>query len=269
MTKKKNKVKELTLDMKYNFYENSVQNVEGEVDNITKIFKENCDYEPRLLREDFCGTGMLACEWVKQSKEHTAIGIDLDPEPIKIGKERHWSKLSPEEQKRVTYVEGNVLDAHQKADMIVAFNFSYFIFKKRKQLVEYFSAVRKGLKKDGLFLIDLFGGPECQTLLEEETEYNKFSYYWDCQKFNPITNECLYAIHFKPKGGKKFKNVFTYDWRMWSLPELREILEDAGFSKTVAYWEGEDEDGDGDGNFFKAEEAENCESWVTYIAAKP
>ena len=56
---------------------------------------------------------------------------------------------------------------------------------------------------------------------------------------------------------------------MWSIPELREILEDAGFSRTVAYWEGEDDDGDGDGNFYISNKEDNCESWVTYIAAIP
>ena len=56
---------------------------------------------------------------------------------------------------------------------------------------------------------------------------------------------------------------------MWSVVEIREILEEAGFSKTVAYWEGTDEDGDGDGNFYQSEEEENCESWVTYVAAIP
>ncbi len=45
-------------------------------------------------------------------------------------------------------------------------------------------------------------------------------------------------------------------------------MEEAGFSKTVGYWEGEDEeDGSGDGEFFATDEAENCDAWVTYIAA--
>ncbi len=42
---------------------------------------------------------------------------------------------------------------------------------------------------------------------------------------------------------------------------------EAGFTKTVAYWEGEDGDGSGDGEFYRSEREENCESWVTYIMA--
>lgn len=268
MTKKK--VKELTLDMKYTFYEKSVQNTEAEVDNLNKFYEEAYGKKPYILREDFCGTGMLMCDWVRQSGEHQAFGLDLDPEPIAIGKDRHYSKLNDEQKSRVEYIEANVMNpSSRKADIVVAFNFSYFIFKKRKQLVEYFTSVRKSLNKEGVFLLDLFGGPECIMPLEEETEYNKFSYFWDCQKFNPITNECLYAIHFKPKGGKKFKNVFTYDWRMWSVPELREILEEAGFSQTFCYWEDDDEDGDGSGEYYRSEDEENCESYVVYLAALP
>ena len=57
----------------------------------------------------------------------------------------------------MNYVEGNVLDDYPfKADVTVAFNFSYFIFKTRKQLVEYFKKVREGLKDDGVFFLDLF-----------------------------------------------------------------------------------------------------------------
>jgi cyclopropane fatty-acyl-phospholipid synthase-like methyltransferase len=266
----KKKVKDLTLDMKYTFYEKSVQNTEAEVDNLNKFYEEAYGKKPYTLREDFCGTGMLMCDWVKQGKKYEAIGLDLDPEPISIGKERHLSKLTKQEQSRVDYIQANVMEPNaRKSDIIVAFNFSYFIFKKRAQLIEYFSAVRKSLNKEGLFLLDLFGGPECQMPLEEETEYSKFSYFWDCKKFNPITNECSYSIHFKPNHGKKFRDVFTYDWRMWSVPELREILEEAGFSESHCYWEGDEDDGTGNGEFHRSEQEDNCESYVVYLAALP
>ena len=101
----------------------------------------------------------------------------------------------------------------------------------------------------------------------DEIDHGDFKYYWECQKFNPLNNHCRFAIHFKRKGEKKRKDVFVYEWRMWGMNELKDILLEAGFSKCVSYWEGEDEDGDGDGNFFVTEEADNCDAWVTYIAA--
>ena len=77
-------------------------------------------------------------------------------------------------------------------------------------------------------------------------------------KFNPINNHCTFAIHFKRDGEKKRKEVFVYDWRMWTMSELRDILIEAGFSKTVAYWEGDDDEGGGNGEFYPSEEEENC-----------
>ena len=99
-------------------------------------------------------------------------------------------------------------------------------------------------------------------------KHDGFKYFWECQMFNPMTNNCRFAIHFKKKGEKKRKDVFVYEWRMWFMSELRDVMEEAGFSKTVGYWEGDDEeDGSGDGNFFPTDDAENCDAWVTYIAA--
>ncbi len=166
------------------------------------------------------------------------------------------------------YVKGNVLDSYDfKSDIVVAFNFSYFIFKERRELLSYFKQVREGLSSEGAFFIDLFGGKEARQELVEETEHEEHSYYWDCDFYNPITEEVMYYIHFKTSDGKKHEKVFTYDWRMWSMSELRDLLYDAGFKTVLSYWEGDDGEGGGDGQFYVTEEGENCESWVTYLAA--
>ena len=51
-------------------------------------------------------------------------------------------------------------------------------------------------------------------------------------------------IHFKFPDKTKIKNAFTYNWRLWTMVEIRELLSEAGFANVVVYWEGEDEDGD-------------------------
>jgi SAM-dependent methyltransferase len=260
---------ELTLKEKYDYYESSVQNPKQELKTLLKMHRHLSKETPRVLREDFCGTGYLACEWVKLSPENKSYGIDLDLEPINIGKERHYSRLNKEQKTRMQYIQADVTKGISKdADIIVAFNFSYFIFKTRSQLLKYFKSVRKGLKKDGVFYIDLFGGPDSYKVLEEMRELDGYNYYWDCQKFDALTNECLFAIHFKPDGRKKMKNVFTYDWRMWGIAELKDILTDAGFKTVQSFWEGEDGKGEGNGIFKPTNHAEQCEAWVTYLAAK-
>lgn len=256
---------------KFKMYEISVQCQESDIDFVNDNYQKIYGKSPFTLREDFAGTAALACDWVKQSPAHRSWAIDLDPEPFAYGKVNHFSKLTDNQKDRVTFIEGNVLETQSyKTDVIVAFNFSYFVFKKRKELLEYFKKVREGLNPEGMFVIDLFGGTEAREAMVEETEHDNFSYFWDCESYNPITHECKYAIHFKiHRENKKYHNVFNYDWRLWGIAELREVMEDAGFKKTRAFWEGDDEDGGGDGNFYVTEVGEPCESWVTYIVATP
>jgi hypothetical protein len=117
--------------------------------------------------------------------------------------------------------------------------------------------------------MDCFGGSECYEANEEETDHEDdgFSYFWDQDSYNPITNEAQFYIHFQRDGETKREKVFSYDWRLWSIPELRDILTDVGFKKTTIYWEGTDENGEGDGVYTPTEQGEDCESWVAYIIA--
>ena len=233
-------------------------------------FKRFYKRSPFIFREDFCGTGAMSCEWVKADKRRQAFGIDLDPEPVEMGKVRHFSKLNKSEQKRMHYMLKDVMTVKTpKVDVVCAFNFSYFIFKERKTLLKYFKAVRKSLNKEAVFFLDIFGGPESQELVTDEKKLKNLTYFWECQMFNPFTHDCTFAIHFKDAKGKKHKNVFTYEWRFWTMPEIRDILKEAGFSKTVAYWEGDDKNGNGNGVFTPNEGPENCAAWVSYIAALP
>jgi len=258
----------LTLEQKYDYYERSVQNPDGEVEFMHEEYKRFYGRSPSIFREDFCGTGAMSCSWVKQHTKYEAYGVDLDSEPLKMGEKRHFSKLNKQEQKRMHYLQKNVLTVKTPlADVICAFNFSYFIFKNRKDLLKYFKTVRKSLKKQGVFFLDIFGGPESQKLITDTKKVGDITYYWECQHFNPFTHDCTFAIHFKDPKGKKHNNVFTYNWRFWTMPEIRDILIEAGFSKTVAYWEGDDEDGGGDGIFSPTEDTENCDAWVSYVAA--
>lgn len=258
----------LSLQQKYDYYERSVQNPESEVTFMFDEFKRFRGRAPLSFREDFCGTGAMSCEWVKLAKQGEAYGLDLDPEPLKMGVERHYSKLTAGEKKRMHYLQEDVMTAKtQSMDVVCAFNFSYFIFRNRKELLKYFKAVRKAMNKQGVFFLDIFGGPESQKLVTDKRKMGNITYFWECQQFNPFTHECTFAIHFKDPKGKKHENVFTYKWRFWTMPEVRDLLIEAGFAKTVVFWEGDDDEGGGNGEFAPAEDAENCDAWVCYVAA--
>ena len=74
----------------------------------------------------------MSCEWVKANEQNTALGVDLDPEPLNYGRRHHLVKLSPTQRKRINLIQKNVLSVKApKVDLIIACNFSYCIFKDR------------------------------------------------------------------------------------------------------------------------------------------
>lgn len=256
---------------KYALYKASVQSPETDVEYLRDTYKEHKKRLPTTLREDFCGTHAICCEWVKLSPKLKAIGVDLDPEPIEYGQKNYQSELSEDQRDRIQIVNMNVLEKGlPKADVIAALNFSYFIFKSRSVLKTYFENCLKSLNKDGILVVDCFGGSACMESNEEETEFEDedFSYFWDQDLFDPVNNYALFHIHFKRKGEKKRTKLFTYDWRMWSIPEIREIMLEAGFKKAHVYWEGTTKDGEGDGEFKITTKGEECESWVSYVVGE-
>jgi hypothetical protein len=115
--------------------------------------------------------------------------------------------------------------------------------------------------------MDLFGGYEAFEELKEEREVDDFTYIWHQAKYNPVNGDYCCKIHFKFKDGSQLKNAFVYDWRLWTLPELTEMITEAGFTPTV-YWEGTDEDGEGDGVFKPTTEGEADAGWIAYLVAE-
>jgi SAM-dependent methyltransferase len=253
----------------HELYEKSVQNVEHEVEFLQTTFREIRGRTAYLFREDFCGTASLSCEWVRQGGDFQAIGVDIDPSVLEWGRQNRVSRLSHADRARVSLIEGDVMSTDTpQVDVLAAFNFSYFIFDTRDRLREYFRRSYDALKDDGVFFVDLFGGPEAQQELKEKTKYKRFTYIWHQAEFHPVTNYLRCHIHFRFKDGSKLKKAFTYEWRLWSAPEIREVLAEAGFRKSTLYWEGEDEDGEGNGEFTPEEKGDADLAWIAYIVAE-
>jgi len=253
----------------HELYEKSVQNVEHEVEFLQTTFKELSGRTAYLFREDFCGTASASCQWVRQGGEYQAIGVDIDPAVLEWGRRNRVSRLSAADQARVSLIEGDVMSTETPpVDLMAAFNFSYFIFDTRDKLRAYFEQAHAALKDDGVFFVDLFGGPEAQEETKEKTKYKRFTYIWHQAEFHPVTNFIRCHIHFRFKDGSKIKKAFTYEWRLWSAPEIREVLAEAGFRKATLYWEGEDEDGEGNGEFTPEEKGEADLAWIAYIVAE-
>lgn len=253
-------------------YGKSVQNVEAEIDFVDQTFEALRGRKARVIREDFCGTANSACEWVRRRPGNRAVGVDLCAETLAWAREHNLPTLSDGERSRVTLLERDVRDPGPEgrgADVVLAMNFSYWVFAERAGLVAYFRSVRESLGKRGIFILDHYGGSDALTETEEEREIDGFTYVWDQHRYNPITGEMVCYIHFKFRDGSKMERAFEYHWRHYTLPEIRDCLLDAGFGKVTVYWEGEDEDGEGNGEFEPAEEGDADMAFITYIVAEP
>ena len=255
---------------KYALYEKSVQSPERHVAWFASVYRDLKRKEALHLREDFCGTFGVCCEWARQSDKHRALGLDLDPEPIAYGRKTHFSKLSATQKKHVKVVIQDVLTpTTAKSDLIVACNFSFFIFREREILRKYFKACLKSLDQDGVLLCEMAGGPGMIEQMKETKAVlhkgkRQFTYVWDQKSFDPIQQRAHYSIHFKFPGGETLRDAFTYDWRLWTIPEVREIMHEAGFAKTVVYWETEHE-GECTGEYIASEQGDNAYSWIAYV----
>ncbi len=251
---------------RHDLYQQAVQCPEADVEFFTRTFQAVRGRLPLAMREDFCGTAYLATTWCASRPDRTAVGVDLDGETLDWGRAHNLEPAGEDVASRVHLVEGDVRSAQvDKVDVTCALNFSYCVFKTRSELLGYFKAACDGLVEDGLFVMELYGGTEAIELVEDERECDGFDYVWDQDAFNPINRHTLCHIHFRFPDGSVLREAFTYDWRLWTIPELRELLAEAGFARSIVYWEDVDEDGDGNGEFFATEEVEQQESWLCYI----
>ena len=255
---------------KHYYYQNSVQCVEAEIDFVESTYKALKGYPARTLREDFCGTAQTACEWIGRDAENHAWGVDLDALVLQWGQDHNISQLSTQQQQRIQLLNEDVMSASvEQLDVVLAMNFSYFIFMERSLMIQYFKSVRESLNNNGVFFLDAFGGYEAAKELVEERECDGFTYIWEQATFNPINSQMQCYIHFVTDEGVRLDKAFDYYWRIWTLPEITEMLLKAGFKTAEVYWEGTDEKtGEGDGIYTAAKIGTADAGWVCYIVAE-
>jgi hypothetical protein len=255
---------------KYDCYQQSVQEPEHEIDIFDQAFREAYNRKALKLREDFCGTFAVCCYWVESDSKRSAWGIDLCEETLQWGKNNNLNKLKGKDSRRVTVMEQDVRECSTpQVDVLAAQNFSFWIFKTREEVLEYFKVAYANLASEGVIVMDMMGGRDCydSDLVDKRTIVKGkkgFKYHWEQAYFNPVNSHCKFYIHFKFADGSKMKKAFQYDWRFWTIPEVRELLMEAGFKDTVVYWE-EDTEDDEDATWSKVDEAPNDYSWLCYV----
>ena len=249
-------------------YQVAVQSPEHDIPFFDRVYKKKNGKLPRVLREDFCGTAFLSAHWARTRPDNRAVAVDHDPSIL------HWGRVHNIEPlggavSRVKLVQADVRNVREpKADVAAALNYSYFVFKERRHLLDYFRTTRRCLADGGIFVLDIFGGWETQMEVTDATRHDGFTYIWEQGEFDPLTNRTRFHIHFEFDTGPAIKNAFSYDWRMWSIAEIRDALSEAGFSRVDVHWEGIDpETGEGNGIYHLAKKAKNSPGWNALIVA--
>lgn len=191
-----------------------------------------------VLGEDFAGTAALSHLWAASGPKRRAIAIDLDGEALA----RHG------EHTRVTKL---VRDVHrvrvadlERCDAIFVGNFSIGYMHERRELVRYLKRCATRLKRGGIFVCDTYGGASTFTIGHVKREHRlpdgrRVIYTWEQREADPITGLVTNAMHFQvDRGGDvelRIADAFVYHWRVWSIPELADAMEDAGFRAFEVY----------------------------------
>ena len=235
--------------LRHLYYEACVQSPKHAVPLLRAIHGRS----PRVLGEDFAGTCALSRHWVETDPQGRAICVDLD-EPTLMHHPEH---------DRIERIAGDVRTATDAechgCDALFVGNFSIGEIHDRAELVAYLRHARARITKTGgVFACDTYGGETAflpgsvQRHHPHPTEPGaQIRYTWEQREADPLTGRVLNAMHFRTeKAGMitdDLEDAFIYDWRLWSIPELRDAMREAGFATTQVYSQlpdAEDESGE-------------------------
>jgi SAM-dependent methyltransferase len=223
---------------------------------------------PRVLREDFSGAGAICRAWVGSARGRRAIAVDRDPEPL--------ARLRG--ARGVRAVRADVMACGAKADVIAAVNFPLGYFFERPNLVAYLRACRGRLNPGGVLVADVYGGRSAFDLGTFPARFvladgTPVAYEWEHRAADALTARVTDVIHFRVGRGRRavsMRDAFVYEWRLWSIPELRDACAEAGLGEFCVYDRGSAaRDHAGRLHLAPVEHGSRLEeSWVAYVAVR-
>lgn len=197
---------------------------------------------PLVLGEDFAGTCAMSVCWVEQVAEGRAIAVDTDRETL------FWRGEHPRIERLVGDVRQATDPSQHAADVLFVGNFSIGELHTRAELIEYLRHAHARLAQapsgSGVFVCDTYGGESAFLTGEVHRDHwapggRRVRYTWEQREADPLTGMVTNALHFRiDKAGmveQETPDAFIYRWRLWSVPELRDALAEAGFSQTLVY----------------------------------
>lgn len=247
---------------RYDLYEAAAQSPEQEA----KFLRAVHGGGPRVLGEDFCGSGAICRAWVDLDPANRAVCVDKDPDALAALRARAGeARLA-----RMTVFEQDVVDTAEPVDVLCALNFPVGYWHTRRELVDYLRVAHRRLTPGGVFVCDIYGGATAFVCGESDEELRGgVRYTWEQRYADPTTGHVVNAMHFTLPDGRQVRDAFTYDWRLWSIPELRDAMADAGFVRTEVYDRlGDAVDADGNLHVRPVRGDELDDTYVVYVAAR-
>ncbi|MCA9521926.1 MAG: class I SAM-dependent methyltransferase [Myxococcales bacterium] len=211
-------------------YERSVLDCVAQLETVDQLFRRRRARMPLTLGEDFCGTAAFSAAWVSSDPQRRAVAIDIDRATLAWAEQHHRAPLG-DAATRLQLVCGDVREPRQneRLDLVVANNLSYCVFHDRATLRDYLRGACDALDAEGALVLDVHTGPDAQYVRQFHVEHPRFTYVWDQRSFDPLTHRRRCEIHFLFDDGDEMRAAFRYDWRLWSVPELSDLLLEVGF----------------------------------------
>lgn len=222
---------------------------------VTRFLRVLHGNEPRVLREDFCGTAAVSREWAAESAARNddgrAVAVDFDEETLARAR---LLANQREVASRIVFRQDDCITLgshdHDACDIIFVGNFSIGYIHTRAALVSYLRTAHQRLSRGnggfggGLFTCDIYGGANAFRTGGIERRHTGpghelIHYIWRHDEANPITGMVRNSISFRLEVGgeviKQIADAFTYHWRLWSLTELSDAMLEAGFNAPSIY----------------------------------
>lgn len=252
----------MTAIDRYDLYEAAAQSPEQEA----KFLRAVHGASPRALGEDFCGSGAVCRAWVDLDPSLRAVCVDKDDDALDALRAR----ATPEQAARMSVVRADVLHATEHVDVLCALNFPVGYWHTRRELVAYLRHARTRLTPGGVFVCDIYGGANAFVCGESDEELRGgVRYTWEQREADPTTGRVVNAMHFTLPDGRELRDAFTYDWRLWSIPELRDAMDEAGFASTEVHDRlGDAVDADGNLHVRPVRGDELDDTFVVYVVGR-
>ena len=236
---------------RFDLYEFCVQSPAYDAKMLSAIHGGTGRRSARVLGEDFCGPAAICRAWIDLSqKHHTAVAVDRDAPTLSraISMNAQSQPGDPRsvgpERSGVLYILDDVRNVRDRVDILCALNYSICELHRRTDLVGYLLNARKRLTAGGTFVCDIYAGfdstlPGTTSRTMKHPSGATIVYHWEQREADPLTGMVENAIHFDIKLGKgkveRLRDAYVYHWRLWTIPELREAMSEAGFVTTAVY----------------------------------